>query len=139
MFLLHKQLEADTLPVTDLPVCTLRLMNDRQYPWLILVPQVRDARELLDLTPAEQQQVWREILAVQAALREVVRPHKLNLGAIGNMVPQLHIHVVARFEGDASWPKPVWGQRPAVPYSPLEAGELIARLRPVLDRALGGV
>ncbi len=133
-FTLHPQLAADTLAVADLPLCKVLLMNDRQYPWLILVPQVRAAREFLDLTAREQQQVWAEMLAVQAVLKELTNPQKLNVGALGNMVPQLHIHIIARFEGDAAWPKPVWGQNPPKPYSPMEAGEFITRLRPRLER-----
>jgi diadenosine tetraphosphate (Ap4A) HIT family hydrolase len=135
-FNLHPQLAADTLHVADLPLCKVLLMNDRQYPWLILVPQVREAREFLDLTAREQQQVWAEMLAVQGVLKELTNPQKLNVGALGNMVPQLHIHIIARFEGDAAWPKPVWGQKPAIPYSPMEAGEFLSRLKPALDRAL---
>jgi diadenosine tetraphosphate (Ap4A) HIT family hydrolase len=135
-FTLHPQLAADTLQVADLPLCKVLLMNDRQYPWLILVPQVREAREFLDLTATEQQQVWREILAVQAVLKELTNPQKLNVGALGNMVPQLHIHIIARFEHDAAWPKPVWGVNKPVPYSPMEAGTLLSQLKPALDRAL---
>ncbi|HEX2859752.1 MAG TPA: HIT family protein [Alphaproteobacteria bacterium] len=133
-FTLHPQLAADTLPLLDLPLCKVLLMNDRQYPWLILVPQVRDAREFIDLTPREQQQLWAEMTGVQAVLKEATRAQKLNVAALGNMVPQLHIHIIARFEGDAAWPKPVWGQHPAKAYSPIEAGEFITRLRPLLDR-----
>jgi diadenosine tetraphosphate (Ap4A) HIT family hydrolase len=136
-FLLHHQLAADTLHVMDLPLCKLLLMNDRQYPWLILVPQVREAREFLDLNPTEQLQVWREMTVVQQVLKELTNPKKLNVAALGNMVPQLHIHIISRFEADAAWPKPVWGQHPAVPYSPMEAGEFLTRLKPALDRALG--
>jgi diadenosine tetraphosphate (Ap4A) HIT family hydrolase len=134
-FALHPQLAAETIPMMDLPLCKVLLMNDRQYPWLILVPQVRDAREFTDLMPNEQQQLWAEILAVQTALRDVTRPHKLNVAALGNLVPQLHIHIIARFDYDPAWPRPVWGVLPAQPYSPMEAGEVITRLRPLLDRA----
>jgi diadenosine tetraphosphate (Ap4A) HIT family hydrolase len=120
-FVLHPQLEKDTLPLADLPLCELRLMNDSQYPWVILVPKRQAVRDITDLEPADQDALWPELARVEAALKSVTNAEKMNVAALGNMVPQLHIHVIARFREDPAWPKPVWGQVPAVPYAPTAA------------------
>ena len=129
MFTLHPQLAADTLEVGDFPLCTVRLMNDSSYPWLILVPKRQAIREITDLPAPDVETLWGEILRAHEALKGLVMPDKMNIGAIGNMVPQLHVHVVARMKGDKAWPKPVWGFAPAVPYTPDAAAERIAALR----------
>lgn len=108
-FALHPQLAADTFFVQELPLCRLVAMDCRALPWLILVPRVAGARELIDLSETEQQQLMREIARVSALLKQEFRPDKINVAALGNMVPQLHVHVLARFTTDAAWPKPVWG------------------------------
>ncbi len=133
-FQLHPQLAADTLPVASLPLCDVLLMNDANYPWLILVPRVADASELLDLNEGDRTRLWREIDIASQALREQFAPDKLNIAALGNMVSQLHVHVVARFKGDAAWPKPVWGAQPARPYPAEESVERLSRLRDALER-----
>ena len=115
-FALDPRLQADTHPVAMLPLCELRLMDDARYPWLILVPRRAGVTEIADLTESEQAQLWREANQAAAALRAVAPCDKLNLGALGNIVRQLHLHVVARTEGDAAWPGPVWGSGAAVPY-----------------------
>ncbi len=131
-FSLHPQLAADTAAILDWPVCRVLLMRDARFPWLILVPRRAEAVELIDLDPADQTQVWREISAAGAALRTLYAPDKLNIGALGNMVRQLHIHVVARRVGDAAWPGPVWGSGPADAYQLPLLNTRIAELRGAL-------
>lgn len=124
-FALDPRLQADTRHVAMLPLCELRLMDDARYPWLILVPRRAGMAEIADLAETEQRQLWQEANQAAAALRAVAACDKLNLGALGNIVRQLHLHVVARTEGDAAWPGPVWGSGAAVPY---DAGMLAARM-----------
>jgi len=108
---LHPQLDNDTAPVGDLPLCCVTAMNDADYPWLILVPRRAGAVEISDLG-AEAARLMDEILLVSGVLKNVTRCDKLNIAAIGNVVPQLHVHIVARRKDDPLWPKPVWGARP---------------------------
>jgi diadenosine tetraphosphate (Ap4A) HIT family hydrolase len=115
---LHPQLAADTHPVASFPLSELRLMDDSNYPWLVLVPRAVDARELIDLDGAQRRQLGEEIDMASRLLREAFNPFKLNVAALGNLVPQLHVHVIARFENDPAWPAPVWGRVAARPYSP---------------------
>jgi diadenosine tetraphosphate (Ap4A) HIT family hydrolase len=110
---LDARLAADTVPVGDLPLSRLLLSNDANYPWLILVPRRAGAVELIDLAANDRAQLMDEIARVSTALRDLTACHKLNVAAIGNMVAQLHIHVIARFREDAAWPAPVWGKHPA--------------------------
>jgi diadenosine tetraphosphate (Ap4A) HIT family hydrolase len=114
---LHPQLVADTALVCDLPLSRLLAMNDANFPWLILVPRRVGVSEMIDLG-AEQALLMDEIALVSRALKDETRCDKLNVAAIGNMVSQLHIHVVARREDDAAWPKPVWGALPRCEYEP---------------------
>lgn len=116
-FNLDARLEVDTRPVASLELCDVRLMNDTRFPWLVLVPRRQGMVEITDLTADEQTMLWREVNRAAAALRAVAPCDKLNLGALGNIVRQLHIHVVARCEGDAAWPGPVWGSGQALPYA----------------------
>jgi diadenosine tetraphosphate (Ap4A) HIT family hydrolase len=120
---LHPTLARDTVEVARLPLCRLLLMNDRRFPWLILVPEREDAREIHELPPADRAALVEEIARVGEAMERLFQPDKLNVGALGNIVPQLHVHVVARFAADPAWPGPVWGFGAAVPY---EASELAA-------------
>lgn len=129
---LHPQLADDTLPVAKFALCDLRLMDDANYPWLILVPRVVEAVELLDLDATQRHVLTDEIDLAGRVLREVFRPHKLNVAALGNLVPQLHVHVIARREDDPAWPRPVWGMAAARPYSEEALIERIARLREAL-------
>lgn len=115
-FKLDPRLTADTVEITRLPLSSVRLMNDARYPWLILVPMREDAAELLDLSESDRQQLWREIDSASAVLKRRFSPHKLNVAALGNMVRQLHVHVVARHLDDDAWPNPVWGHGHAVSY-----------------------
>lgn len=129
---LHPQLAEDTHPVAHFALSDLQLMDDANHPWLILVPRVEDAVEWTDLDEAQQVELAGEITRACRALQAVFRPHKLNVAALGNMVPQLHVHVIARFREDIAWPRPVWGTATALPYSPEELVRRIERLRAAL-------
>jgi diadenosine tetraphosphate (Ap4A) HIT family hydrolase len=129
---LHPQLAADTLPVDVFELSELRLMDDANYPWLILVPRIPGAHELLDLDATQRHALTDEIDRATRALRDAFHPHKLNVAALGNLVPQLHVHVIARFEQDPAWPAPVWGRVAARPYSPEALVERIALLQETL-------
>lgn len=130
---LHPQLAADSHPVATLGLCELRLMDDANYPWLVLVPQLPETRELIDLEAAPRRQLMDEIDLAARMLRTRFRPHKLNIAALGNLVPQLHVHVIARFREDPAWPAPVWGRVAARPYDPEALVERIRLLREGLD------
>ena len=129
---LHPQLAEDTHPVASWPLCDVRLMDDANHPWLILVPRVAQATEVTDLDAAQQQSLMREIDRAARTLR-VFRPQKLNVAALGNVVPQLHVHVIARYEQDIAWPRPVWGTAAAKPYAPEALVERIRTLRDTLE------
>ena len=116
MFELHPRLQADTQILGDLPLCRVLLAKDSQYPWLILVPRVAGLREIHHLPPEQQQQLMREPCAVATLMEHALNPDKINVAALGNLVPQLHLHHVARFSTDAAWPGPIWGAHPAIPY-----------------------
>lgn len=132
MFELDSRLRNDTHFVADLPLCKLLLMNDCQFPWLILVPRVAQARELYRLSDAQQQQYLHESSVVCRALEQLCQPEKLNVAALGNVVAQLHIHHVARFSTDCAWPAPVWGKQPTIPYCASEAKKRVNDLRDFL-------
>ena len=132
-FSLAPQLAADCTWVTDLPLCKVLLLNDANYPWLVLVPQVEDCKEIIDLSPSQQEQLWRESAAVSRVLQVLFKPDKLNVAAIGNVVSQLHMHHIARYRDDLSWPKPVWGQHPAKPYESHVLTERVAQLAQLLN------
>jgi len=125
---LHPQLAADTVPVCDLALSRLLAMNDADFPWLILVPRRAGASDMIDLG-AEQPLLMDEIAAVSRALKDETRCDKLNVAAIGNVVPQLHIHVVARRIGDPLWPKPVWGATAGRRYEALALAQFAAAIR----------
>ena len=115
-FVIDERLEADSIAVNELALCSLRLIRDANYPWFVLIPRRAGATEIIDLDAGDQATLMTEIAAVSRALKETTRCHKLNTGALGNIVSQLHIHVIARFEGDAAWPGPVWGACLPTPY-----------------------
>ena len=127
-FALDPRLAADTLPVAALGLSDLRLMNDRRFPWLVLVPRRPGMSEIIDLSGADRAALLGEMVQVSGALRAATACDKLNVGALGNIVRQLHVHVVARFARDAAWPGPVWGSGAAIPYAPGEAERLLAQL-----------
>ena len=128
MFRLHERLAAETLEAGRWPLCRILLMNDRAYPWLILVPERAGLKDLHDLDPADREGIMGEIAKASRALRQLHNPDKINVAALGNVVPQLHIHIIARFTTDPAWPRPVWGVRPPEPYEPAAARETLARL-----------
>lgn len=131
-FVLDPRLQADTLPIGDLPLSRALLMNDRRYPWVILVPRVASVSEVLDLAPGDRERLWQESLLVSEVLRERFEGDKLNLGALGNLVPQLHLHHLLRRRDDPAWPGPAWGHSPPEPYPEDLAGETLAILRQAL-------
>ncbi|EBX4816743.1 HIT family protein [Salmonella enterica subsp. enterica serovar Newport] len=131
-FELDVRLEADTEPVLWLSLCELRIMNDSRWPWLILVPQRRDIFELHDLTPLDQAVLTFETNLVAQTLKTVTGCGKINTGALGNMVRQLHVHVVARSHGDPGWPGPVWGHGVRKPYECADLVSLVDRIRVAL-------
>ena len=135
-FTLHPQLAQDTTPLGELAFARVLLMNDANYPWLILVPRRAGAVEIIDLSDDEQNQLTRDIAQASRALKAATPCDKLNVAAIGNVVPQLHVHVVARRRDDAAWPKPVWGAVPATPYESEARDALIASLRDAFGAVL---
>ena len=137
-FTLHERLAADTVAVGSLPLCELLLMNDARFPWCILVPRRAGMRDIIDLAPTDADQLFRESLAVQRALRDAFAPDKLNVAAIGNLVPQLHLHHIARYTGDSEWPAPVWGRGTPLAYDAVVRTQRIAALRDRLADSLQG-
>ncbi|RUO21287.1 hypothetical protein CWE08_05875 [Aliidiomarina iranensis] len=125
MFMLHKQLEADCFNLGRLPLCQVLMMNDRQYPWFILVPRRPNVSEIFQLSSADQAALWHESSWFGQMIMDVFNGEKLNIGALGNMVPQLHLHHIVRNQYDASWPAPVWGRLPAKHYSVEDAAKRI--------------
>jgi len=126
---LHPQLEKDATPVGDLPLSRVLAVNDANFPWVLLVPRRTGASEILDLAEPVRARLTPEIARVARALKSITSCDKLNVAAIGNVVPQLHVHVVARRKDDAAWPRPVWGAVPAKPYGAGELARFIAALR----------
>jgi diadenosine tetraphosphate (Ap4A) HIT family hydrolase len=132
-FGLDPRLAADTLPVGDLALCRVLLMKDSRYPWLILVPRRAGLSEIHDLAAGERALLIEEAARAGAGLKSLTGAKKINTGALGNMVAQLHVHVVARFVGDDAWPGPVWGSGQAVPYEDKAVARLVADLRRALE------
>jgi len=133
-FELDSRLKNDTQHVQSLSLCDVLLMNDARFAWLVLVPRRAQLSEIADLSLDAQAMLWREVHIASQALRDVAPCDKLNIGALGNIVRQLHVHVVARREGDAAWPGPVWGSGKAEPYAETTSGDLIERLRMRMSR-----
>ncbi len=134
LFALDPRLAADTVAVVSLPLCDVRLMNDARFAWLVLVPRRAGMVEISDLNNTEQTTLWHESTLAGAALRAVAPCDKLNLGALGNIVRQLHVHVLARCVGDAAWPGPVWGHGRAQPYAQADLSARLDALRQTLRR-----
>ena len=128
-FTLDPRLAADTFEIAELAVSRLLLMNDSRYPWLILVPRRPDLREIIDLDAPARALLMEEIAAASQFVRALPDVEKINVGALGNVVSQLHVHVLGRTVGDAAWPGPVWGAGAAVRYTPESAAALIAKAR----------
>jgi diadenosine tetraphosphate (Ap4A) HIT family hydrolase len=126
---LHPQLDRDTASIGDLPLSRVLVINDANYPWLLLVPRRPNIIELIDLDDVDRAQLMTEVTRVARALRAVTECHKLNIAALGNAVPQLHVHIIARFRHDVAWPKPVWGAVPPRAYEREELNDFVAPLR----------
>ena len=127
-FALDPKITADSIFVADLPLSAVRLMRDANYPWLLLVPRRAGVFEIVDLDTADRRQLMEEIATTSSALRETVPCEKLNVAALGNVVRQLHVHVIARRKDDPAWPNPIWGAAPARPYAAGAAEALAAGL-----------
>ena len=127
-FILHKQLEADSILVRDLALSQLRLQNQKAAPWLMLVPRRDNMKEIYELDAGDRTVLMEEIAEVSHALKQLYAPDKINVAALGNMVPQLHVHVIARFTQDAAWPHPVWGRLEPAPYQLGALAKVKARL-----------
>jgi diadenosine tetraphosphate (Ap4A) HIT family hydrolase len=134
MFTLHSQLQADTILVAEWPLSLVLLAKDANYPWCILVPKRNELREIHHLDSSDREQLLRESCYLSEQMERIFQPVKMNVAALGNMVPQLHLHHVARFEHDPAWPKPIWGEKEAKMYSEALLAE---RLR-VLQEACAG-
>jgi len=128
-FTLHSQLAADTIELGDLPVSKVLLMDDSQYPWLILVPRRHQIQELYQLEKADAEQVQLESLIVSELMMQHFDGDKLNVATLGNLVPQLHIHHIVRFRNDAAWPKPVWGEVKPIVYETSNLDSVASSLR----------
>ncbi len=133
MFKLDERLLKDTVALGDLALCRVLLMNDSRYPWLILVPRCADMSEVFQLSAAEQQQLWQETSHVGQVLKDVFQADKINIATLGNVVKQLHMHVVVRMQDDAAWPAPVWGNGAAQAYTGEALAAMLARLQAAFD------
>ena len=134
MFQLHERLAADTHNLGRSQLCEILLMNDRTWPWIILVPAVPDIREIYQLDKEQQERLLEESSTLSQGMMEIFGGDKMNVAALGNMVPQLHLHHIVRFEGDPVWPGPVWGKQPPVPYEDGELEQIKAKLKPLLQQ-----
>jgi diadenosine tetraphosphate (Ap4A) HIT family hydrolase len=132
VFVLDSRLQQDTLPIGDFPLCRLLLSNDSHYPWFILVPRRADITEIFQLTAADQMQLWQETSALAEVLNELFDADKINVAALGNVVSQLHMHVIVRKRDDAAWPAPVWGKHAATAYTDEQLSAIRRQLKPVL-------
>ena len=128
-FTLDPQLERDTVAVGDLPLSRVLLMNDASFPWLIAVPRHAGAVEIFDLSEAERARLMSELALLAQLLKDLTGCDKINVAAIGNLVSQLHVHVVARRRDDPLWPRPVWGAQPPRPYETAKRERLIQAVR----------
>jgi len=132
VFVLDTRLQEDTWLIGDFPLCRLLLSNDSNYPWFILVPRREGISELFQLDDHDQQVMWRETTTLANVLKTLFAADKMNVATLGNVVSQMHMHVIARYSSDAAWPAPVWGRHPARPYSEADVQELRDKLRGVL-------
>ena len=121
--------EKDTIDIGDLPLCRVLVIKDANYPWLLLVPRRSEIIEIIDLGEVEQAQLMTEVSRVARALKDVTKCDKLNIAALGNVVPQLHVHIIARRSSDAAWPRPVWGVMAALPHDAEELQMFISAMR----------
>jgi len=134
MFTLHQQLQSDTTFITEFELCLVLLINDANYPWIVLVPKRAGATEIHKLDQTDQTQLLSESNIICNAMELAFKPDKMNIAAIGNMVPQLHVHHIARFKKDIAWPAPVWGFVEAVPYDAIELENTIVEIKKAITR-----
>ena len=126
-FTLDPRLTADTVEVGDLSLCRVLLMDDARFPWLVLVPRRPDVSEITDLSETDAAALWHEMRLATGVMMALAQPDKVNVGALGNVVAQLHVHVVGRFRSDPAWPGPVWGFEARKPYPPHARAQLLER------------
>lgn len=131
IFQLHPQLKQDCFVLGKFELCQVLLVNDSQFPWFILVPQRHDIREIYQLSSEEQSLLIQESSYLAETLATIFNADKLNVAAIGNLVPQLHVHHVVRYQTDKAWPAPIWGKFAAIPYTEQQREELLVRLTPL--------
>jgi len=136
MFVLDPRLDNDTHLIGDFALCRALLMNDARYPWVILVPRITGLTEIYQLSEADQQQLMIESNTVAKALSELVSADKMNVAALGNVVSQLHIHHVARYQADEAWPAPVWGKGEAIAYSEQEQQAVVGQLQQIFNELI---
>lgn len=134
-FSLDPQLAADTVAVGDLALCSVLLMDDARFPWLVLVPRRPGMSELTDLTAADSAILMEEMRIAVGVMQALAKPDKVNVAALGNVVAQLHVHVVGRFLSDPAWPSPVWGVGVRNPYPPHALAQMVERLRALFAAA----
>lgn len=134
-FQLHPRLQQDCIEISRFKLCRLLMMNDSQYPWFILVPEISDAREIYELGKAERELLTEESCFLGEQLSAIYQADKMNIAAIGNLVPQLHVHHIVRYRTDKAWPEPVWGKFTAIPYTDQQIAETMARLEGMLALA----
>lgn len=134
MFDMDSRLQQDSLVLGDLPLCRLLLSKDANYPWFILVPRRANVSEVFDLSAQDQAQLWKETTNLAQALKQEFAADKMNVATLGNVVGQLHMHVIVRYETDAAWPAPVWGKAPASEYISGQVDAIRQRLRTILTQ-----
>lgn len=132
-FKLNPTLEKDCIQLGKLELCRVLLMNDSQFPWLILVPETLDVTEIYQLSIQDQQLLMQESSFVAEQLADIYLADKMNIAALGNMVPQLHIHHVVRYKSDKSWPAPIWGQFDAQPYTDNKLLQVVKKIKQALN------
>lgn len=133
MFALDPRLQEDTFVIGEFPLCQLLLSKDANYPWFILVPRRADISELFQLDDKDQAQLWKETTFLAETLKDSFAADKMNVATLGNVVSQLHMHVIVRRRTDPAWPAPVWGNKPAIAYTAEQVAAIRARLKTVLD------
>jgi len=132
-FEIDSRLDKDSIKVGSFELCQLLLMNDRQYPWFVLVPKRENISEIYQLSNSDQQSLWNESRILSKLIMNIFNGDKLNTAAIGNIVNQLHLHHVVRYKSDPCWPNPIWGQLPMKPYKDNQIDEILARLKGTLN------
>lgn len=139
IFELNPRLSQDTLFITNLKLSQLLLMNDKRFPWLILVPRKVEISEIYELSDTDQTTLFSEIVAISQLLKTLQKSDKLNIAALGNVVPQLHIHIIARHKQDVAWPAPVWNFQQPVPYPATDSQTFIERIKLAIPASIGEV